>query len=320
MTNQNPPPPPGPWGPYGPPQGGQWPPQQQGGWGPPQGQPPQGWGAGPQGQPQGGPWQQQGYPPGYAPQHPGMYGNPYEAQPQPLAVRHGTQDGKVFNAQQSQFFTKVFGWMTMGLGLTAAVSWFTFSSGLWITLAPLFLPLMLVELGLVWWLSARIDKMKATTAIGAFLGYSALNGLSLSVIFAIYALGSIAVTFLATTMMFGFLFVIGATTKKDLSGMGGFLTMGLVGLIVASLVNMLASMFGWFPAVNQALYWGITYLGVLIFAGLTVYDAQYLKALSAQGFHSEEIEQKASVIGALKLYLDFINLFLFLLRIFGRRD
>lgn len=292
---------------------------------PPGGQPygqPQGYGQ-PQpgyGQPQPGYGQPQ---PGYA--QPGPWAQPrpdldaYGAPDQPLVQSGGPRRGAPMNEQQARFFTRTFGWMTMGLGITGAVAGGIYASGLWTVFAGLMLPLFIAQLGLVWWLSSRAMQMKSHTAIAAFLGYSALNGLTMSVIFAAYSLGSIAMTFMAATMTFGFMFALGAFTKKDLSGMGSMLMMALVGLIIASLVNWAAAAFGWFPEGNAILYWVITYAGVLIFAGLTAWDAQKLKAISAQGFRSEEDEQRVSVLGALTLYLDFINLFLFLLRILGDR-
>jgi FtsH-binding integral membrane protein len=307
MTNQNQNPN-GPWG---------QPPQQQQ-WG--QQQPQQQWGAAEQAQ-----WQAQQHA-AWAAQQQWARQQQQQAQaqwqPDPNA-RPDVQarDGISLNQQQAQFFTRVYGWMFMGLGLTAVIAWVTFASGLWRTLAPMFMPLMLVELGLVWFLSARINTLSPPAAIGSFLGYAALNGLTLSVIFVIYSLGSIGVTFLATALMFGFMFALGLATKKDLSGFGSMLTMMLVGLVIASLVNVLASTFGWFPKGNQLLYWGITYVGIFVFAGLTAWDAQRLKLMSANGFNSEANLTRASVMGALQLYLDFINLFLMLLRILGsRRD
>jgi len=228
--------------------------------------------------------------------------------------------GQGLNEYQSRFFTRVFGWMTMGLGITAVVAWLVAQTGFYAVVLPLVWPLFLVQIGLVFFLSARAMKMSPQAAAGTFLFYAAINGLTLSVIFLIYSLGSIAITFLATTMMFGFMFVWGLVTKKDLSGMGSFLFMALVGLIIASIVNYLAFQFGWFPpGTNMMMYWGITYLGILIFAGLIMYDAQKLKNISAEGFANGNQEQSVAIIGALMLYLDFINLFILLLRIFGRR-
>jgi FtsH-binding integral membrane protein len=321
MTGNQQGPPPG-WGQQPPPGWGQ-PPAQGGGWQQPPGAPP-GWGPAqggqwqaPGGAPPPGAWADPSRAPGPMP-HPGMHApNPLMTQVPASPPVHGQN----FNAFQQRFFQRTFGWMFMGLGITAAVSAFMYASGLWIAMLPLTLPLIFVQFGLVWWLSSRAIKMSTGGAIGSFLAYSAVNGLTLGVIFAAYAMGTIATAFVAAMMMFGFMFVLGSFTKRDLSGMGTFLIMALFGLIAASFINIFASMMGWFPEFNQGLYWVTTYAGVIIFAGLTAWDAQKLKAISREGFGDEGLEQRVAVLGALTLYLDFINLFLFLLRIFGgRRD
>jgi hypothetical protein len=228
--------------------------------------------------------------------------------------------GGIVNQNQASFFTKVFGWMAMGLGLTAAVSYGTFHTGLWLSVAPYAMYLMFAELGMVFYLSSRLSKMKPGTAIGMFLGYAALNGLTLSVIFAIYQLGSIALTFVGAASMFGFMFVLGLVTKKDLAPMGRFLYMALFGIIIMTLLNWFGSWMGWLGQGTQMMIsLAISYVGVLVFAGLTAWDAQKLKRMSANGFRSDADETRMSILGALTLYLDFINLFLFLLRIFGGR-
>ncbi|MGR0480323.1 MAG: Bax inhibitor-1/YccA family protein [Candidatus Electronema sp. V4] len=209
------------------------------------------------------------------------------------------------------FLAKVFNWMAAGLGLTGIVAWLTASTGLFYTLRPLFLPLVLVELGLVFYLSARIEKIKATTAAALFFGYAFLNGLTLSVIFLAYSGASIASTFVITAAMFFAMSVYGLVTKRDLSGMGAFMFMGLIGIIIASIVNIFLA--------SSVLYWAISMIGVLVFVGLTAYDVQKIKEMGEQGIMSQghEAVQKGAVIGALALYLDFINLFLMLLRFFG---
>lgn len=235
----------------------------------------------------------------------------------------GNQPGEGFdpnaagNKEQVQrFMTRVFGWMTMGIGLTAVIAWTVFQKFIVPgdpqviqTLSSIALPLFLVELGIVWFLSARVQKMNTGTAIGMFLFYAALNGVTLSFIFMAYSLGSIATTFFVTTMTFGFMFVYGWVTKKDLTSMGSLLFMALIGLIIASVVNMFLG--------STFLYWVITYVGVLIFVGLIAYDAQKIKRMAAMGHADSDIQQKNAILGALALYLDFINLFLLMLRIFG---
>ncbi len=257
--------------------------------------------------------------PTYAPPHQ-QWGQPQWQDQPPMHVPQ--QAGGLVNQQQASFFTKVFGWMTMGLGLTAAVSFGTWWTGLWVTIMPIAMILMLVELGLVFYLSARLHKLNPGTAAGMFLGYSALNGLTMSAIFAVYNPVSIALTFAGTASMFGFMFVLGLVVKKDLAPMGRFLIMALFGIIIMSIINMFGSWMGWLGAGTQMMIsLGISYVGVLVFAGLTAWDAQKLKRMSEHGFRSHADETRMSVMGALMLYLDFINLFLFLLRIFGgRRD
>jgi FtsH-binding integral membrane protein len=211
------------------------------------------------------------------------------------------------------FLAKVFNWMAIGLGLTGIVAFFTASSGLamQIVASPLFIILILAELGMVFYLSARVDKMQASTATGLFVGYAIINGLTLSTIFLAYTRSSIASTFFITAGMFGAMAVYGLVTKRDLSGLGSFLFMGLIGIIIASLVNMFFK--------SSAMSWVISMAGVLIFTGLTAYDVQRIKTLGEEGImtQGEEMVRKGSIMGALALYLDFINLFLMLLRFFG---
>lgn len=214
-------------------------------------------------------------------------------------------------AASTVFLAKVFNWMAIGLGLTGVIAWFVASSGLATQLQPFFLPLMLVELGLVFFLSARINKIEAGTATGLFLGYAALNGVTMSMIFLIYTSSSIAATFMITAGMFGSMAVYGLVTKRDLSGMGSFLFMGLIGIIIASVVNIFLK--------SSSLYWAISLIGVFVFVGLTAYDVQKIKRMGEQGImeQGEGAIKKGAIMGALALYLDFINLFLMLLRFFG---
>lgn len=213
----------------------------------------------------------------------------------------------------SIFLAKVFNWMAMGLGLTGFIAYFTAASGLSraIVASPLFMVLIFVELGLVFYLSARIEKIQASTAAGLFIGYSALNGLTLSTVFLAYTSSSIAGTFFITAGMFGAMALYGLVTKRDLSGLGSFLFMGLIGIIIASLVNLFLR--------NSGLDWIISFLGVGIFTGLTAYDVQKIKRMGEEGIleQGEAAVKKGSILGALALYLDFINLFLMLLRFFG---
>ncbi|MBL4903918.1 MAG: Bax inhibitor-1/YccA family protein [Desulfocapsa sp.] len=211
------------------------------------------------------------------------------------------------------FLAKVFNWMAIGLGITGVIAWFTASSGLAAQLVqgPLFIILIVAQLGLVFYLSARIEKIQPGTATGLFLGYAALNGLTLSMVFLAYTGSSIATTFFITAGMFGAMAVYGLVTKRDLSGMGSFLFMGLIGIIIASVVNIFLN--------SSSLYWAISLIGVFIFVGLTAYDVQKIKKIGEDGImqQGEGAIQKGAVMGALALYLDFINLFLMLLRFFG---
>ncbi len=217
---------------------------------------------------------------------------------------------------QSEFVRRVFNWMAFGLALTAITSLYTVTSPTimqFIFGNPLTLILLIVaELGIVIALSAAINRISASTAIFMFFFYSFLNGLTLAAIFLVYTRASIATTFFVTAGTFATMSIYGYTTKKDLTSWGSFLFMGLIGIILASLVN-------WFFQ-SPAISWLITYAGIIVFVGLTAYDTQQIKAMAYAGFDSFDSERKGAVIGALRLYLDFINLFLMLLRIFGRRD
>ncbi len=211
------------------------------------------------------------------------------------------------------FLAKTFNWMAVGLAITGVVAYFTASTGVAYSIisSPLFYVLIFAELGLVFYLSARIAKIQASTASILFIGYSVLNGLTLSVIFLAYTSSSIASTFFITAGMFGAMAVYGLVTKRDLSGWGSFLFMGLIGVIIASVVNIFLQ--------SSAMSWIISMIGVIVFTGLTAYDVQKIKKIGEEGIMSQgnEAIRKGSIMGALRLYLDFINLFLMLLRFFG---
>jgi FtsH-binding integral membrane protein len=211
------------------------------------------------------------------------------------------------------FLRGVYGWMCIGLGVTAAVALGVASSETLVrTLATspfLLLALMGAELGLVFYLSARVDKLAPATASGLFLLYSALNGATLSFILLVYTGESVVSTFVVCAVMFGALALYGSTTSRSLAGMGQFAFMGLIGLIVASIVG-----FFWH---NDALQFVIACAGVVVFTCLTAWDAQRLKAMALA--LPEGGVGSYAIVGALSLYLDFINLFLFLLRFLGGR-
>ena len=226
---------------------------------------------------------------------------------QPVTITRARQDAA------SIFLAKVFNWMAVGLGITGLVAYLTAASGLAqvIVGSPLFLIIALGTLGLVFFLSARIDKIQASTASALFIIYSLLNGLFFSTIFLRYTGSSIAGTFFITAGMFGGMAIYGLITKRDLSGWGSFLFMGLIGIIIASIVNIFLH--------SSSMSWMISMIGVVVFTGLTAYDVQKIKRMGEEGIMSQgqEAITKGSIMGALALYLDFINLFLMLLRFFG---
>ncbi|MEW6659504.1 MAG: Bax inhibitor-1/YccA family protein [Thermodesulfobacteriota bacterium] len=220
-------------------------------------------------------------------------------------------------AVQGEFIRRVYNWMGLGLAATALVALYTASNPQLLKMifgnSLVFFGLIIGELILVIWLSAAINRLSYATASAMFFIYSALNGLTLAVIFLAYTRASIASTFFVTAGTFGAMSFYGYTTKRDLSSWGSFLFMGLIGIILASVVNIFFN--------SPMVYWVVTYAGILVFVGLTAYDTYKLKEMAMAGFADAEAEGKSAVMGALALYLDFINLFLMLLRIFGsRRD
>jgi len=213
----------------------------------------------------------------------------------------------------ASFMRGVYGWMCGGLAITALTAWLVSSSPA-LTAAifgnrAVFWILAIAQLGLVFTLSARVDRMAASTAALLFVGYSALTGVTLSVILLVFTGQSLFTTFIVTAGMFGALATYGTVTRRELSGLGQFLFMGLIGLVLASIVGIF-----WH---NDGLQFVISFIGVIVFAGLTVYDAQRLKELAFAT--SAGPTSGATIVGALALYLDFINLFLFLLRFVGNR-
>jgi len=219
--------------------------------------------------------------------------------------------------RERSIIRNVYMWMTAGLALTAIVSYAASQSDAFLRLIygtpGAFLVLIVVEFILVIYLSSRIHKMSAQSAVFAFIGYAFLNGLTLSVIFLAYTGLTITQAFFTTAAAFGGMSLYGLTTKKDLSGVGHYLMMGLWGIIIASVINFFIG--------SSALYYGISFIGVAVFMGLTAWDTQVIKRWNDEYGSTMDEHQyvKLSIMGALKLYLDFINMFLFLLRIFGRR-
>jgi FtsH-binding integral membrane protein len=211
------------------------------------------------------------------------------------------------------FLRAVYGWMAVGLGVTAVMAFLVASSpalvSALVTNRIVFFALMIGELGLVFYLSARVDKLAPATASGLFLLYSALNGITLSMILLAYTGESIATTFVVTAGMFGGVALFGSVTKRSLAGVGQFMMMGLIGLILASILGIF-----WH---SDALQFLISVVGVIVFTGLTAWDAQRLKQMGAASGGGEA--GAYAVVGALSLYLNFINLFLILLRFTGSR-
>lgn len=216
------------------------------------------------------------------------------------------------------FVRSVYNWMAVGLALTGAVAFYVANSETLIRLIfgnqILFFGLIIAELGLVFYLSARVNRLEASTATALFLIYAALNGATLSFVFLVYARASIASTFFICAGTFVACSIYGWSTKRDLTSMGGFLMMGLIGIIIASVVNIFLK--------SSGMYMIISYIGVLVFVGLTAYDTQKIKhmAMTQPADVDAGVVRKGAILGALSLYLDFINLFLMLLRILGNRN
>lgn len=226
-----------------------------------------------------------------------------------------SKDQLGIKSYQALFITKVYNWMALALFITGLVSYFVASSPEMLNIIVgsklVFYGILIAELLLVIYLTRSIQKLSQNMVIAGFLIYAVLNGLTMSIIFLIYTSNSIATTFYVTAGTFGAMSLYGYYTKKDLTSLGNMAMMALIGIIIASIVNMFLQ--------NDMMYWIITYLGVAVFVALTAYDTQKLKELGSRGFVNDESMEKTSILGALTLYLDFINLFLFLLRIFGSR-
>ncbi len=224
------------------------------------------------------------------------------------------------------FMLRVYAYMTAGLGITGVVSWLVARAavstdnlgnqvltnfGQTVMSSPLSFIIMFAPLGIILWMSFRINKMKAKTAQNLFWLLAACYGISLSSIFLVYSGATIARVFFISSSMFLTMSIWGYTTKRSLAGMGSFLMMGMIGLIIASIVNMFLA--------SSALQFALSIIGVIIFAGLTAYDTQMLKQIYVSNDNNETSTKKA-IMGALKLYLDFLLLFQYLLMLFGNRE
>ncbi len=234
----------------------------------------------------------------------------------PLPQSHVTQAAPYqsewsLSTYMSQVMRKVYLKMTLGLLVTALVSLFLWMNpNILMSLSGFLLPLIIVELGLVFVLSLAINKLNPAVATALFYAYAVLNGVTLSPIFFVYTSSSIALTFFVTSGVFLAMSIYGYTTKRDLTKLGSFLIMALIGLIICSIVNIFWA--------NSTMDWIISFAGVIIFIGLTAWDTQKIKEMAQE---TDEMNAgKLATIGALSLYLDFINLFLYLLRFLGSRD
>jgi uncharacterized protein len=232
-----------------------------------------------------------------------------------LDLRNPTATAENYKIREHSFITRVYSWMCFALVITGFVAFYVASTPVLVkaiaTNQILFIGLIIAELGAVIALTALINKVSTAVALLLFIGYSALNGVTLSVILLAYTSTSVASTFFATAATFAAMSCIGWFTKKDLTSIGHLCFMALIGLIIASVINIFLH--------STMMYWIVTYAGILIFVGLTAYDTQKIKKMSRVYEANSEAGKKAAIMGALALYLDFINLFILLLRIFGDR-
>jgi FtsH-binding integral membrane protein len=236
--------------------------------------------------------------------------SPFQQQGQGFPLDYGAQAG---SPAVASFFNSVYAWMCAGLALTAVVAgWVSVRPDVMLHIfnGPALIGLFIAQIVLVGVISAATRRLSATVATALFLLYAALMGLTLSGIFLVYTAASIAGAFVASAAMFGVMSFIGMVTKADLSGLGKLMFMGLIGLIVASLVNVFFA--------HGAITWLLSYIGVVIFVGLTAYDTQRLKQFALATAGDQAMASRLAVNGALMLYLDFLNLFLFLLQIMGQ--
>jgi FtsH-binding integral membrane protein len=210
-----------------------------------------------------------------------------------------------------QFFNAVYAWMAVGLAVTAAVSFFVSKTGFAMAHPGIWIVALVVQVVLASVIGRAVNRISASVATLLFLVFAAVNGVWLSVLFLVYTSASITSTFLVTAGAFGAMSLYGFVTKRDLTRLGSLLAMALIGLIIASIVNLF-----W---LSPALYWITSYAGVLIFVGLTAFDTQRLKMIAIQTSDNPAMANRMAVVGSLTLYLDFINLFMLLLRLMGDR-
>ena len=223
-----------------------------------------------------------------------------------------SMDSHAIEREQQAFLTKVYTWMVAGLGMTGVTAFWAFSSNILPQIGGWYTGLIIAELALVFILSGAINRMSSAVASILFIAYSVLTGITFSAIAYVYTIDSIMNVFFITAGSFAALSFYGFVTKKNLSGMGSFMIMGLFGIIIASVVNIFVG--------SSMLSTIIALVGVIVFAGLTAYDTQRLKEMALGVAGDQELASKGAIIGALSLYLNFINLFLMLLRLLGNRD
>ncbi len=238
--------------------------------------------------------------------------NPYELKT--ASMNRAQANAADIDQGLRSYMLRVYNYMTMGLAVTGLVAFSASTNDALMQAifgSPLSFVVMLAPLGFVLFFSARIHKMKASTAQTVFWAFAGLMGLSLSYIFLVYTGASVTRVFFITAGTFAGMSLYGYTTKRDLTGFGSFLMMGLIGVIIASVVNMFMQ--------SDAMHFVISVVGVLVFVGLTAYDTQKIKSIynAADG---GEVQEKKAIMGALNLYLDFINLFIMMLHLFGNRE
>ena len=227
--------------------------------------------------------------------------------------QYSSNPAQINSTYVAQYMTKVYGWMFLGLSITAIVAFLTATSEAAVSFLygnrMVFFGLFILQIFLVGALVVRIQKMSAAAATAIFIGYSVLTGITFSALILAYTAGSLVTVFGITAGTFGIMSAVGYFTKQDLTSFGRLMFMGLIGIILASIVNFFLH--------SSTLYWIISYVGVAVFVGLIAYDTQKIKSYAL--LESEEDRKKGAILGALALYLDFINLFIYLLRLFGSR-
>jgi FtsH-binding integral membrane protein len=224
--------------------------------------------------------------------------------------KYNSNPAQINSSYIAQYMAKVYGWMFLGLLLTGVIGSVVASNDQFVASIYNFRMFLFIgQIVMVGYLALRVQKMSSATATLVFLGYAALNGLTFALLFKWFSTASLVTVFGITGGTFGIMSAVGYFTKQDLTSFGKLMFMGLVGVIIASIVNIFAH--------STTLYWIISYVGVAVFVGLIAYDTQKIKAYAL--LDSEEDRKKGAILGALALYLDFINLFIFLLRMFGGR-